>query len=85
MNKVSMEVELLLFGITKDILGGAKYKLPVSEPCTVGDLKNQLLIEFPKLKELNSLLVAINSEYGQDDQVINSNDEIALIPPVSGG
>jgi len=37
------------------------------------------------LIELDSVAVAVNSEYANDNHLINVNDEIALIPPVSGG
>ena len=40
---------------------------------------------FPKFKELSSLLVAVNDEYAEPGKVLYGNEEIALIPPVSGG
>ena len=47
----------------------------------LGKLKN----DFPKLQAIKSLLVAVNSEYAESDLILSENDEIALIPPVSGG
>jgi molybdopterin converting factor small subunit len=41
--------------------------------------------QFPKLDKLNSLFIAVNQEYAADDKAILVSDEIALIPPVSGG
>lgn len=80
-----MKVDLLLFGITKDIIGGNSYKIDLSEKATVGDLRKQLTSKYPKLEKLKSIMIAVNNEYSQDDQRINESDEIALIPPVSGG
>jgi len=40
---------------------------------------------YPEFSKLSSLAVAVNSEYAQDDVPLNRNDEIAIIPPVSGG
>ena len=51
----------------------------------VGELKLELMARFPEMKSLNSLLVAVNNAYAKDDMVIKEKDEIALIPPVSGG
>ena len=80
-----MEVSVLLFGITKNLAGTQKLQLAVPESATVADFKKLLQEKHPRLTELNSIAVAVNSEYAQDDTPINANDEIALIPPVSGG
>jgi len=45
----------------------------------------ELKTNYPKLKDIKSLLVAVNSEYAESNLVLSENDEIALIPPVSGG
>ncbi|RYF62770.1 MAG: MoaD/ThiS family protein, partial [Cytophagaceae bacterium] len=39
----------------------------------------------PALTGVKSILVAVNSEYAEPDTLLNPSDEIALIPPVSGG
>jgi molybdopterin synthase sulfur carrier subunit len=51
----------------------------------VGQLKTYLSELFPALKDLSSLAVAVNSNYASDKTPISETDEIALIPPVSGG
>lgn len=80
-----MTLKLLLFGITKDIIGGPSYQVELTDNFSVKDLKNHLQNKFPELKKLNSLLIAINDEYANDENTILASDEIALIPPVSGG
>jgi len=80
-----MIIDILLFGITKDIIGSERYALELEGDVTVARLKEALTSEFPQLIKLKSLLVAVNNEYGQPDTNISSTDEIALIPPVSGG
>ena len=52
---------------------------------TVAALRKELEDKHPALKGLRSLFIAVNGEYAEDAQSINANDEIALIPPVSGG
>lgn len=79
-----MEMELLLFGVTKEIIGPSPFKITF-EGKTVGDLRTYLVSKYDKLEGLNSLLIAVNSEYANDELTISSSDEIAIIPPVSGG
>ena len=80
-----MNVDILLFGITKDLVGKQKLQLKLPKSITIADFKKLLLENYPELIELNSLAIAVNSEYTTDDVLIHSNDEIALIPPVCGG
>ncbi|MET6990582.1 MoaD/ThiS family protein [Sediminicola arcticus] len=81
---------ILLFGITKDIVGSSSLKLDTfneleSKIHTVGELKNYLGERYPKLNTLSSLAVAVNNAFAENETVVNTHDEIALIPPVSGG
>jgi sulfur-carrier protein len=76
--------KLRAFGITKDILGG-KELLIQADASTVGDLRGVLKEKYPELTALKSLMVAVNSTYAEDSQPLLETDEIALIPPVSGG
>ena len=81
-----MKVKLLAFGIARDIVGGSEINIELSEnQYVVSDLKNKLLSEFPDFEKLASLRVAVNAEYVDDNFVLNPNDEVVLIPPVSGG
>ena len=81
-----MRLNILLFGITKDIIGSQTLELEVaSNTYTVADLLENLSEQYPSLQKLSSLLVAVNEEYAQPTTVIQADDEIALIPPVSGG
>jgi len=41
--------------------------------------------EYPEFEKLRHLALAVNSEYVQDDLIISENDEVVIIPPVSGG
>ncbi|MEQ8476706.1 MoaD/ThiS family protein [Fulvivirga sp.] len=79
-----MELNVLLFGVTKDIIGGSTTSVTLEDSSVLG-LKSKLFDDYPKLKGLNSLLIAVNNEYADDDLIIKSSDEVAIIPPVSGG
>lgn len=72
------------FGITRDILGGNQKAVRIDGQ-TVADLRAELLRQYPQLVGLRSLFIAVNSNYAEESAVLNENDEIALIPPVSGG
>ncbi|GAB3717521.1 hypothetical protein GCM10027592_59680 [Spirosoma flavus] len=78
-------VSVLLFGITRDLAGQTVVSVSLPENAQVTDLLNQLHQDYPALASIRSLLVAVNGEYADADQPIRQNDEIALIPPVSGG
>lgn len=80
-----MKLKILAFGITKDILGGAEKEIELTDEITVKDLKTKLESEFSELKRLRSYFIAVDDEYAEDNQVIISANEVAIIPPVSGG
>ena len=79
-------MEILLFGITKEITGKQKLSVAAENQLhTVADLKHWLGQHYPAITKLSSLAVAVNSEYADDSVAIDEQSEIALIPPVSGG
>lgn len=73
-----------LFGIAREIVGSSSIVIEEAIP-TVEKLLDHLKSEYTQLNKLTSLLVAVNSEYASADAEIGTNDEIAIIPPVSGG
>lgn len=78
--------EILLFGVAREIIGSATLKFSGEElPESVGALRKLLMERYPELKTITSLKVAVNNEFAGDDAPIASRDEVALIPPVSGG
>ncbi|GAB3263765.1 molybdopterin converting factor subunit 1 [Larkinella harenae] len=82
---MSNPVSVQLFGITREIVGASALTVDLPATGQVGGLLAQLKEQYPALTGLRSLLVAVNGEYAEIDQLIHPNDEIALIPPVSGG
>ncbi len=80
-------MEVLLFGIAKDIVGDSQIQFSETDkvPRSVSELKKMISETYPGFGRLSSLAVAVNSEYAQDDVPLDRNDEIAIIPPVSGG
>ncbi|TFF39847.1 molybdopterin synthase sulfur carrier subunit [Mucilaginibacter psychrotolerans] len=80
-----MKIEILAFGIAKDIFGASTLNVDLSDDSSAGDLKARLEQTYPRLKQLASYMVAVNNEYAQDTLPLTERDEIAIIPPVSGG
>lgn len=80
-----MKYKINLFGITKDIVGSNVTEIVVSQSADVQAVLGELKTNYPKLKDIKSLLIAVNNEYAELDLILSENDEIALIPPVSGG
>jgi len=82
-----MQVELRLFAMLRERAGRDSLALELPEGATVADALAAAARE-PGLGELLPDLpvrVAVNREYAHDDDVIGAGDELALIPPVSGG
>jgi molybdopterin converting factor subunit 1 len=79
-----MIIDILAFGIAKEIFGGSSITIELSGS-SIGYLKEMLEDKYPRLKQLASYMIAVNNEYANNDQEIKQGDEIAVIPPVSGG
>ena len=81
-----MRVNVLFFGVLKDLAGCEQEALDLPEGALVADVLQLYQSRNPGLKEsLESLAVAVNREYAKPDQRLLANDEVALLPPVSGG
>jgi molybdopterin synthase sulfur carrier subunit len=80
-----MKIKILAFGIAKDIFGGPSVCLELANDSTVYNLQYALEQQFPRLEQLRSYMLAVNNEYALPGDTIHERDEIAVIPPVSGG
>lgn len=80
-----MNITIRAFGIAKEICGGSTFLLEIPENANAEQVKQLLAEKFSRLGQLASFVLAVNEEYAESDTLITSGDEIALIPPVSGG
>ncbi len=80
-------MEVLLFGIARDIVGKPEIQFSAQDavPASVLELKKMVAKAYPEFNKLTSLAIAVNSEYASDGVLLKDTDEIAIIPPVSGG
>ena len=81
-----MRVRVLFFGVLKDLAGKSGDGLDLHDGASVQDVLAHYETQFPRLKEsLSSLALAVNQHYASPDTKLKPNDEVALLPPVSGG
>lgn len=81
-----MNVRVKLFAAVRDVVGKEEVILSTPRGATAFSIVNELARQFPGLgKWKNYVRVAVNWEYVPETQVLNENDEVAVIPPVSGG
>jgi molybdopterin converting factor subunit 1 len=79
-------MQVILFGVAREIVGEKQVTVDARESiANVGDLKDWMKKKYPPLQQLKSFAVAVDSEYAEDLQVLTAENEIAIIPPVSGG
>lgn len=81
-----MQVNVLLFGQLKEIVGASEQQVELPEDACVADLFDHYRRRFPRLEELRtSIAVAVNQEYAEGAAPLRAGDEVAFLPPVSGG
>jgi len=79
-----MHVRILPFGVLKESLGADPFAFDLPHGSTVADLLGRLGVHAPVL-ELLGIAVSVNAEYAERTRVLLDDDEVGLLPPVSGG
>jgi molybdopterin synthase sulfur carrier subunit len=80
------DVKVLLFGAAADRAGARQVEVPVNGETTLGELWTILVDQYPGLVPMrDTLAFAINSEYARIEDAVSAGDEVAVLPPVSGG
>ena len=81
-----MQIEVIYCGVLKDLFGCQREEVYLAEDDTVAMLlsvlRERLTVE---TKIWGSLAVAVNDEYASPRKILKDGDEVALLPPVSGG
>ena len=81
-----MQVRVLFFGILKDVTGRTGDSLALKDGANLADLLQHYEQSFPEIRDLlPSLAMSVNQEYAGPGTKLHANDEVALLPPVSGG
>jgi molybdopterin converting factor subunit 1 len=79
------KMKVLAFGIVKDIFSNSMVDVILKDDATIEELKMLLEQKYPRLNQLGSYMIAVNNQYASGNEVIHEGDEVAIIPPVSGG
>jgi len=81
-----MRVRVLFFGMLKDLAGKASEEIELPDGSSLRGLLAHYERQMPRLKEsLPALALAVNQHYAGPDTALKAGDEVALLPPVSGG
>jgi molybdopterin converting factor subunit 1 len=81
-----VRVTVRLFARLRDIAGAAELARDVGAGATIGSVWRQLVEEFPDLAGYErSISTAVNADYARMDHAVQDGDEVAFLPPVSGG
>lgn len=79
-----MHIRVLPFGVLKEYLGSDPFVLDLPDGASVASLLAHLGTQAPAIESLG-IAVSINAEYADRNQVLREDDEVGLLPPVSGG
>ena len=79
-------IRMLAFAGARDVLGRGELDFPLAAPCTASELLDRVCARYPGLVPYKrSLRVAVNGVYAAPEDPVRVGDEVALIPPVTGG
>ena len=81
-----MRVTVRLFAGYRERAGTSQVDLELPEGSTVGHMSQEMLCRYPEMtSDADRIVVAVNQEYQEHGYTLTADDEVALIPPVSGG
>ncbi|MCZ6452475.1 MAG: molybdopterin converting factor subunit 1 [Deltaproteobacteria bacterium] len=81
-----MKVKVKFFAALRECVGSSEITREIGEGSTVGELWEALQRDYPKLTPVNmALLYAVNRDYVSTGHVLQDEDEVVFVPPVSGG
>jgi len=82
----SVRIRVLFFGVLRDIVGQREDSLEVPDGGRLGSVFEHYASRFPKIREMSaSLVLALNQSFSEPGAPLAEGDEVAFLPPVSGG
>jgi molybdopterin converting factor subunit 1 len=85
-NRILMQIHVLFFGVLKEIVGLSSDTLDLPEGSRVENVLAHYTHRAPRFQTmLPSIALSVNQEYSRADHALKAGDEVALLPPVSGG
>mgnify|MGYP006080710423 CR=1 FL=1 len=80
-----MNIKIKFFGQHKEELNKSELNIVVDNNSNISDLVKILIKNEPKFSKFKSYAVAVNLNYENFEYILKNGDEVAIIPPVSGG
>jgi len=81
-----VQISVKLFAVLRERAGSGEVPLSLSDPATVSDVRDQLVRDYPQLANLiDRVAFAVNRNYADLQTPVHEGDEVAALPPVSGG
>ena len=81
-----MRVTIRLFARLRDLVGTSELIREVATPATVASVWNTLIAEYPAARDYErTMSVPVNANYARLHSPVTEGDEVAFLPPVSGG
>lgn len=81
---IIVKVKVFFFAQSREIVGRDRIEFEIQEGEAISSLLRRLQSQFHDLLAMQ-IMVAVNSEYVQNDHELHDGDEVAIIPPISGG
>ena len=78
-------IKVRFFARSQELVGKSSIDIAVAENQTVSDVLEILRSQYPNFAQIKTYMLAINQAYCQPNSVVKDGDELAIIPPVSGG
>lgn len=86
MDQNQVDIKVLFFAISRELAGISESSIKVKSKISFEELKHQICNNFGLEIIQNNIVLAVNHEYVEGgDIVLKNNDELAVIPPLSGG
>jgi len=81
-----VKIEVRLFAVARQLANQETITVSCPESATIADLKKAITEQLPELETiLEHVRFAVNSDYADENTPLTATDEVACIPPVSGG
>ena len=79
-------IRVLFFAAARELAGTDKTRITLDPDATTAELRIAIAFQYPALGDtISTITLALNQEYLEEESPLRDGDEVALIPPISGG